>query len=146
MDTFVPTITLESGEVIQADLVIGADGIHSKVRQSISFQPSKATPIGDAVYRRTVPSERMEADPALQTLLKKCQIHYWMGPERHIIGYPIVSGLRMNVDLVSTLIWQRGGKEYNMVLVHPDNDSVESWTTPGNVDEMRNEFAGWEER
>jgi hypothetical protein len=33
-----------------------------------------------------------------------------------------------------------------MVLVHPDNDSVESWTAPGNVDEMRNEFAGWEER
>jgi salicylate hydroxylase len=92
VNTSVPTITLESGEVIQADLVIGADGIHSKVRQSISSQPSKATPIGDAVYRIIVPAERMEADPALQNLLQKGQMHFWMGPERHIIGYPIVSG------------------------------------------------------
>lgn len=33
-----------------------------------------------------------------------------------------------------------------MVLVHPDDGSVESWTAEGSAEKMRADFAGWEPR
>lgn len=33
-----------------------------------------------------------------------------------------------------------------MVLLHPDDGSVESWTAEGSSDKMRADFAGWEPR
>ena len=41
---------------------------------------------------------------------------------------------------------QRAKKEYNMVLLHPDNGSVESWTEEGSGDKMRTDFADFEPR
>ena len=41
---------------------------------------------------------------------------------------------------------QRGKKEYNVVLAHPDDGSVESWTAEGSADKMRADFADYEPR
>jgi hypothetical protein len=41
---------------------------------------------------------------------------------------------------------QRAKKEYNMVLLHPDDGSVESWTEEGSGDKMRADFADFEPR
>jgi salicylate hydroxylase len=41
---------------------------------------------------------------------------------------------------------QRAKKEYNLVLLHPDNGSVESWTEEGSGDKMRADFADFEPR
>ena len=41
---------------------------------------------------------------------------------------------------------QRGKDEYNIVLVHPDDGSVESWTAEGSADKMRADFADYEPR
>lgn len=51
----------------------------------------------------------------------------------------------MLVDLPD-LPQQRGKKEYNLVLLHPDNGSVESWTAEGSADRMREDFADFEPR
>lgn len=40
----------------------------------------------------------------------------------------------------------RGKKEYNMVLIHPDDGSVESWTAEGSADKMRADFSDFEPR
>ena len=39
---------------------------------------------------------------------------------------------------------QRGRQEYNIVLAHPDDGSVESWTAEGSAEKMRDEFADFE--
>ncbi|KAJ7471394.1 FAD/NAD(P)-binding domain-containing protein [Mycena galericulata] len=44
-------VTLDSGETILSDLVIGADGIHSVVRTSILGHPEKAPPSGWICFR-----------------------------------------------------------------------------------------------
>ena len=41
---------------------------------------------------------------------------------------------------------QRGKSEYNLVLLHPDDDSVESWSAEGSADKMRADFADFEPR
>lgn len=41
---------------------------------------------------------------------------------------------------------QRAKKEFNIVLLHPDDNSVESWTAEGSADKMRADFADFEPR
>ena len=41
---------------------------------------------------------------------------------------------------------QRGRKEYNLVLIHPDDGSVESWTAEGSADKLRADFADYDPR
>lgn len=43
-------------------------------------------------------------------------------------------------------IYQRGKNEYNFVLAHPDDSSVESWTAEGSTEKMRADFADFEPR
>ena len=42
--------------------------------------------------------------------------------------------------------FQRGKKEYNLVLIHPDDGSVESWTAEGSADKLRADFADYDPR
>ncbi|KAJ8596570.1 FAD/NAD(P)-binding domain-containing protein [Rhizopogon salebrosus TDB-379] len=129
MDTSKPTLTLESGEVVHADLVIGADGIKSTLRRYVVGSADRPRPTGDAAYRAIIPTEKLLQDPDLRPLVEKAEMVGWMGPRCHIMSYNI-----------------RAKKEFNLVLVHPDNDGEESWTAEGSVDKMRSEFAGWEPR
>lgn len=129
MDTSKPTLTLESGEVVHADLVIGADGVKSTLRQYVVGGPDRARSTGDAAYRAIVPTEKLLQDPDLRPLVEKPEMVGWMGPNRHIMAYNI-----------------RATREYNLVMIHPDDGSEESWTAKGNTDKMRAEFAGWEPR
>lgn len=41
---------------------------------------------------------------------------------------------------------KRGKEEYNLVLLHPDDGSVESWNAEGSADLMRADFADFEPR
>ena len=48
-------------------------------------------------------------------------------------------------DWILTLL-QRGGKEYNLVCIHPDDGSVEYWTAEGSADKLRADFADYDPR
>ena len=54
-DPVSPLVILKSGEVIQADLIIGADGVKSRIQQVVSGKPHPVELTGDVVYRATVP-------------------------------------------------------------------------------------------
>ncbi|KII92656.1 hypothetical protein PLICRDRAFT_480035 [Plicaturopsis crispa FD-325 SS-3] len=124
-----PTLTLASGEVVHADVVIGADGVKSTIREIVVGGPDKATRTGDAAYRAIVPTSELLKHPDLKPLVDKPEMVGWMGPGRHIMAYNI-----------------RAKKEYNIVMLHPDDGSVESWTAEGSADKMRADFQGWEPR
>jgi salicylate hydroxylase len=129
VDPAAPSLTLESGEVVHADVIIGADGVKSILREVVVGGPDKPTPTGDAAYRAIIPTSEMIKDPDLKPLVDYPEMTGWMGPGRHIMAYNI-----------------RDKKEYNIVVLHPDPGSVESWDAEGSADAMRAEFAGWEPR
>lgn len=107
----------------EADILIGADGVHSIVRSSL-FGASAATDSGLCAFRALVPAQRAPAfalRPA-QTL--------WIGPGHHLVHYPVCAG-----ELV------------NLVAFAPANEAaLESWSATATVEEFLAEFAGWDAR
>ncbi|PPQ96666.1 hypothetical protein CVT26_010291 [Gymnopilus dilepis] len=113
-----PEATLDSGETLRADLLLGADGIRSIVRQYILQAEDKPVPTGDCAFRAVIPTESFKEDLELQSLLDIPQATCWMGPGKHIVGYCV-----------------REKREYNLVMIHPDTESDESWTASATGDE-----------
>lgn len=111
------------GSHAEADIVIGADGVHSVVRNSVT-EPSPPTYSGICAFRTIVPA-RAAPDFALrraQTL--------WLGPGRHFVHYPVA-----------------GGQAVNVVAFAPARDHTdESWSTTTTIEEFRAEFADWDPR
>lgn len=90
MNPSIPSLTLQTGEVIHADLVIGADGVKSLARQYVIGKPDEPRPTGDAAYRAVIPTELLLADSQLKDLVNTPEMVGWLGPQRHIMGYNIV--------------------------------------------------------
>jgi len=113
-------VRLENGEVMGAAYVIGADGIHSKIRESL-FGPSRPEFTGCVAWRAVVPMQRLPADVATMVSTN------WLGPRGHLLHYPI-----------------RGGELMNFLsMVERDDWRVESWTVQGTTAELANDFSGW---
>jgi salicylate hydroxylase len=90
VDPLRPSVTLESGETIIADLVIGADGVKSFVREFIVGRPDKPVPSGDAAYRAIIPTWKMLEDPDLKELVDFPEMTMWIGPHKHMVAYCLV--------------------------------------------------------
>jgi salicylate hydroxylase len=90
IDPTIPSLTLESGEIVQADLVFGADGVKSTIRETVVGGPDKPQPTGDAAYRAIISTTEMLKDPDLKQLVDETEMTGWIGPGKHIMGYCIV--------------------------------------------------------
>jgi 2-polyprenyl-6-methoxyphenol hydroxylase-like FAD-dependent oxidoreductase len=86
-----PSVTLASGEVLHADLIVGADGVKSTMQKAVTGLDDKPTPTGDAAYRVIVHTDLMLADPELRPFVETPEMTAWMAPDRHLVGYCIVS-------------------------------------------------------
>lgn len=105
-----------------ADVLIGADGIHSMVRERL-FGADPATFTGNVAWRMLVPGDQLPASFVLP------MASVWWGPGKHFVHYPVRKGKLVNcVCVVEKQGWE-----------------VESWTAKGEVDELRQDFAGWHE-
>jgi salicylate hydroxylase/6-hydroxynicotinate 3-monooxygenase len=108
------------GSTETADALIGADGVHSIVRE-ILLGPEKPKFTGRVAHRTTFASALM-GDFSLDTCTK------WWGPDRHIVIYPV----------------RAGREETYFVTSVPDPDwDVESWSARGDMDEVIAAFAGF---
>ena len=108
---------------VRADVVIGADGIHSTVRRAVAAKID-ARFSGLCVFRCLVPAKK-----APKMALRPVQT-LWLGPGRHFVHYPISSGQLVNV-----------------VAVVPAGDwRTESWTADGEISDLIREFEGWDDR
>jgi salicylate hydroxylase len=109
----------ENGAHIRADALVGADGIHSTVRQML-FGPEEPRFTGCVAYRGLVPAARL----AHLDLERTAQI--WMGPAKHFIhGY-------VRNDLVNFV-----------AVLEQDAWTKESWTERGEVADVLAAFEGW---
>ncbi|MBO0819811.1 MAG: alpha/beta hydrolase fold domain-containing protein [Nocardiopsaceae bacterium] len=115
------TVTLSSGERISGDIVVGADGIHSAVRESV-FGPARSVPTGTAAWRTLIPAGTI-ADLGLAPAF-----HGWHGRDRIAIGY-----------------WARAGEFFNLAVFLPDDEPKrESWSQRGNRGDLRRAMEGAE--
>ena len=99
LEPSVPFATLESGEVVTADVIIGADGIKSVARETVVGGPDKPVPTGDAAYRAIVPTSEMIKEPDLKELVDFPEMTGWMGPQKHVVGYLIVRVVKKPITL-----------------------------------------------
>jgi salicylate hydroxylase len=116
-------LNFADAQSVEADIVIGADGVHSIVRNEI-FGTSPATYSGICAFRALLPAgdaPEFARRPA-QTL--------WVGPGHHLVHYPV-----------------SGGELVNLVAFAPARDyTVESWTAAATLEEFLAEFDGWDSR
>ncbi|MGE0097658.1 MAG: FAD-dependent monooxygenase [Hydrogenophaga sp.] len=86
-------VTLDNGETLQGDALIGCDGLWSRVRtQLLGEQPPRAS--GHLAYRGMVRT----AD--LPQALKANVVTAWLGPRLHVVHYPVKQGEWFNVVAV----------------------------------------------
>jgi salicylate hydroxylase len=83
-------VTLESGRKFRADVILGADGVKSMIREVVVGGPDKPLATGDAAFRAIIPTSEMLKDPDLKPLVDHPEMTGWIGPGRHIMGYCIV--------------------------------------------------------
>ena len=87
------------GETLFADLIIGADGLHSNARK-IVFGEVKAIFTKQIAWRAIVPNSINQCDFA----------HVTLAPKRHIVSYPIRDGRQLNLVLIKEQNdWQPDG-------------------------------------
>jgi salicylate hydroxylase len=116
-------VRFADGGRARGDLLIGADGVKSVVRQKIAGNVP-ATYTGDGAWRITVPIERLPRNflPQVMSL--------WLGPGGHVVAY-----------------FLRGGALLNFVgIIETDDVSEESWTARFPWEKFKADFAGWADK
>ncbi|MEM7092742.1 MAG: FAD-dependent monooxygenase [Actinomycetota bacterium] len=112
-------LDLADGSTIEADVVVGADGIHSVVRGSV-FDASPSRFSKSVAYRALIP-RRLVSDLPIEVTSR-------FGPEKHLVTYFVGESQRF----------------LNLVCVVPEERwDVEGWNEPGSLTELRSQFASW---
>lgn len=112
---------LADGDTVTADLIIGADGIHSVVRQLLAADQPRYS--GQTINRGLVPADR------LPHLAANPKVALWVGPGRHCVSYPVAGGELISFGATAPVDEVRG----------------ESWLAPGRLPELLAGYAGWHE-
>jgi 2-polyprenyl-6-methoxyphenol hydroxylase-like FAD-dependent oxidoreductase len=81
-----PSVHLADGTVLEADLIIGADGQHSLVRSFVEEKQTKPKPTDTVVLSGNVPMEKILEDDILKNESVAYSWVYWMGPRRCFMG------------------------------------------------------------
>ena len=102
------------------DVVIGADGVHSKMRE-ILFGSGPARFTGIVAWRGVIPAE------LLPDRLTRPIGTNWIGPGGHVIHYPIRRGELINFTSV----------------IERQDWKTESWTSAGTNQEYHDDYPGW---
>ncbi|KAH7927839.1 FAD/NAD(P)-binding domain-containing protein [Leucogyrophana mollusca] len=102
-----PRVRLANGEELQADMVIGADGPHSLVRDAIEGE--RENNVSDrsslSTYLATIPREQLKKEPDLEAFTNA------------ELGGPQVWRMLLIFN------WQRGGSEYAVIAFWPDDET-----------------------
>ena len=108
------------GSEIEADIVVGADGIHSVVRNSL-FGADVPRFTGCICWRGMAAADAVPRD------INIADGTMWMGPHGHVVHYPVRRGELLNI------------------VAHFDSDgwTEESWTRECDVSEPVTTYAAW---
>jgi salicylate hydroxylase len=113
------TLRLTDGRREEGDILIGADGIKSVVREQV-LGKTEAHYTGNAAWRILVPTERLSRD-ATDVVMT-----VWVGPGAHAVVYNARSDLVCFVGSVESSAWREEG-----------------WTVKCDWAQMRDDFSAW---
>lgn len=119
-DTRQARVTLTTGEVIEADAVIGADGIHSAVRTALRG-PEEKQFANILMWRALIPKGKLKGLPL------PVAGNNWFGTGRNVISY-----------------WVRPDLYSILAAVPATEVRRESWTESGDIGELLDSFQGAE--
>jgi 2-polyprenyl-6-methoxyphenol hydroxylase-like FAD-dependent oxidoreductase len=121
-DGRVAVAKFQDGSEVEADVVIGADGIHSAVRESL-FGPDVPRFTGKICYRSVVPVDAVPGEPPPAENVQ------WLGPHGTIVLYPVRRDELINI------------------VCHYDDENYrhESWVSRCERAEVLERYAGWHE-
>ena len=111
------TVTCGNGKTFTGQALIGSDGVRSVVRAQYVNDPPRVT--GHVVYRAVVDEKDFPDN------LKWNAASIWVGPNCHLVHYPL-----------------RGGKEYNVVVTFHSRGKEEWGVTEGSKEEVQSYFQG----
>jgi len=116
------SVDFEDGSSSRVGVLLGADGIHSAVRTAM-FGVESPRFTGIVAYRAVVPADRVAAVPNLGAFTK------WWGPnpQSQIVTFPL----------------NRGKDIFIFATTPQDTWHLESWTAPGSVDELRDQYVAY---
>ncbi|MEV7966493.1 FAD-dependent monooxygenase [Sphaerisporangium sp. NPDC088356] len=89
-DTSSVSVLLGSGERVEADGLVGADGIRSAVRARLVGDGAPVVS-GHTIFRTVLPMDSVPAE------LRCNSVQLWSGPKWHLVCYPIAGGDRLNL-------------------------------------------------
>lgn len=112
--------TLQDGTRYRADVLIGADGVHSVTRATLIAE-DRPRFSGCIAWRGVIPRQSLPASMQGDSGVN------WVGPGAHVIHYPVHAG-----QLVSFT-----------GIVEKDSWARESWTEQGSIEECLEDFKGW---
>jgi salicylate hydroxylase len=114
------TLLLADGSRIAGDVLIGADGVHSRIRAGL-FGDTPANFTGFLAWRGVIPMDR------IPERLRRPYGTNWMGPHGHIVTYPLRRGELLNfVTAIERSDWL-----------------LESWSERGTLAELKADIAPW---
>jgi salicylate hydroxylase len=113
-------VTFANGARVAADVVVGADGMHSTLQQYVT-PPSPPLPSGSVAYRGVISAASVSWPGGA--------MRNWLGTGKHFLVYPVRAGQLINyVGFVST----------------DHQHAKESWSAPGDPKALARVFAGWD--
>jgi salicylate hydroxylase len=113
-------VRLADGCEVEADIVVGADGIHSVARHAVAG-PDAPRFTGCICWRGMAKADAVPGDIAV------AEGTMWMGPHGHVVHYPVRRGELINI------------------VAHFDSNTwtEESWTRDCDVAEVSATYVGW---
>ncbi len=120
------SLALEDGRTVRGDVLVGADGIKSMIREQIVGRVD-AHYSGDVAWRIIVPVADLPAEDRKNNGLST---EIWVGPQRNAVVYYLRSGTLLNfVGVVEFGDWEDEG-----------------WTVRRPWSELKADFVGWHPR
>jgi salicylate hydroxylase len=113
------TVAQRSGNMRQQELalaLVGADGIWSAVRHHL-FPEVQPRFSGLIAWRGTLDATQLPREYTSR------RVQLWMGPNAHLVAYPIAGARQINVVAIVPGTWNRPG-----------------WSAPGEANEIKNAF------
>lgn len=98
VDEAATTVTLGDGTTVKADVILGADGVHSRTRKVVFGESYQEQPSALSCFRFLIRTQNLLDDPETRIFVEKPgSMMDLVGPDRRIILYPCSQGEYLNV-------------------------------------------------
>ena len=94
-------VRLADGSVRRAQGIIGADGIHSRIRAQLLGE-RKPRFSGHVLYRALVPMDEVP------DVVDRRSVNLWLNPYGHVVHYPVKGGTALNIVVAVNEQWRAG--------------------------------------